>query len=60
MIAELANGDNSREQLLTMYSKACIQPAYEYFRTKFDVDLASTMKSFKAARFFSPKKVGEL
>ena len=27
---------------------------------KFDVDLASMMKSFKAARFFSPKKVGEL
>ena len=27
---------------------------------KFGVDLASMMKSFKAAWFFSPKKIGEL
>ena len=59
MITELANGDSSCEQL-TMYSKACVQRAYEYFQTKFDVDLASTIKSFKAARFFLPKKIGEL
>ena len=60
VIAKLANGDSSCEQQLTMYSKACVQPAYEYFNTKCDVDLASTMKSFKAARFFFPKKVDEL
>ena len=60
VIAELANGDSSRGQQLILYSKACVQPAYAYFKAKFDVDLAPTMTSFKAARFFSPTKVGEL
>ena len=32
----------------------------EYFKTKFYYNLSSTIKSFKATRFFLPKKVGEL
>lgn len=60
VIAVLANGDSSREQQLTIHSIACIQLAYEYFNKIFDVDLASTMESFKAASFFSPVKVHEL
>ena len=55
-----ANGNASREQQLLDYSKACVQPAYDYFYLKFNNDLKPALDSFKAARLFSPFKLHEL
>ena len=44
-----ANGNASHEQQLLNYSKACVQPAYDYFYLKFNND-----------RLFSPFKFHEL
>ena len=42
------------------YAKACVQPAYSYFKSKFNNDLRPTLLTFKTARYFSPSKVHEL
>ena len=55
-----ANGNASHEQLLFDYSKACVQPAYDYFYLNFNNDLKSVLDAFKAARLFSPFKFHEL
>ena len=49
-----ANGNASREQQLFDYSKACVQPAYDYFYLKFNNDLKPVLDAFKAARLCSP------
>ena len=36
------------------YSKACVQPAYDYFYLKFINDLKPVLDAFKAAHLFSP------
>ena len=56
----LSGGDAARELQLLSYAKACVEPAYSYFKTKFDQDLRPTLLAFKAARYFSPYKVHEL
>ena len=55
-----ANGNVSHEQQLLDYSKACVQPAYDYFYLKFNNDLKPVLDVFKAARLFSPFKFHEL
>ena len=43
------------------YAKGCVQPAYEYFKAKFDYtsgELKDT--AFRAARYFVPSKLNEL
>ena len=55
-----ANGNASHEQQLLDYSKACVQPAYNYFYLKFNNDLKPVLDAFKAARLFSPFKFHEL
>ena len=45
---------------LISYAKACVVPAYDYFRSKFDNDLKPVLDTFKAARLFSPSKFYEL
>ena len=47
----LANGDPTHEQQLTDYAKVCVDPAYMYFRAKFDHDLKPAMDAFKAAQY---------
>ena len=42
------------------YSKACVQPAYNYFYLKFNNDLKPVLDAFKAAHLFSPFKFREL
>ena len=54
-----ANGNASHEQQLLDYSKACVQPAYDYFYLKFNNDLKPVLNAFKAARLFSPFKFHE-
>ena len=48
----LSGGDNTREQQLVSYAKACVQPTYSYFKSKFDNDLRPTLLALKAARYF--------
>ena len=55
-----ANGNASHEQQLLDYSKACVQPAHDYFYLKFYNNLKPVLDAFKAARLFSPFKFHEL
>ena len=55
-----ANGNASHEQQLLGYSKACVQPAYDYFYFKFNNDLKPVSDAFNAACLFSPFKFHEL
>ena len=55
-----AKGNATHEQQLIDYSKACVQPAYDYFHLKFNNDLKPVLDAFKAARLFSPSKFHEL
>ena len=55
-----ASGNASNEQHLLDYSKACVQPAYDYFYLKFNNDLKPVLDAFKAAHLFSPFKFHEL
>ena len=55
-----AKGNATYEQQLINYSNACVQPAYDYFRLKFNNDLKPVLDAFKAVRLFSPSKFHEL
>lgn len=56
----LAAGNSTHEQQLLTYALGCVDPAFEYFTTKFDNDLQTAMQAFKVMRFFSPTKIIEL
>ena len=56
----LSNGNPLHEQQLLAYADSCIQPAYSYFREKFECDLKGSLEIFKAARLFSPSKFNEM
>ena len=36
---QLSEGDHVHEQQLVVYAKTCVQPAFNYFKAKFDDDL---------------------
>ena len=55
-----AKGNATHEQQIINYSKACVQPAYDYFHLKFNNDLKPVLDAFKAASLFSPSKFHEL
>ena len=55
-----ANGNASHEQQFLDYSKACVQPAYNYFYLKVNNDLKPVLDAFKATRLFSLFKFHEL
>ena len=57
---EEASGNASHEQQLSAYVRSCVQPAYNYFKSKFDNDLKPALNCFKAGRYFSPSKCSEL
>ena len=57
---QLSGGDPAREQQLMMYAKSCVEPAYDYFKEKFDNELKAPLVAYKAARYFSPTKLNEL
>ena len=57
---QLAGGNRMLEQQLVTYASRCVDPAFEYFSTKFDNDLETAMQAFKVARFFCPIKISEL
>ena len=60
MVKLLANGNPARETQLTDYAKICVEPAFAYFKTKFEEDLKPLVQAFKRARIFSPSKANEL
>ena len=60
MAKEVAHGNTAHEQQLKLYAEVCAQPAYDYFKSKFDNDLKPVLDAFKAARYFSPSKFDEL
>ena len=57
---QLAGGNRMLEKQLVTYASRCVDPAFEYFSTKFDNDLETAMQAFKVARFFCPIKISEL
>ncbi len=56
----LSSGDSVREHQLVAYAKACVVPAFTYFKSKFENDLKHAVLAFKAAWYFSPPKVNEI
>ena len=56
----LSNGNSSHEQQLLAYAESWIQPAYAYFREKFENDLKPALDVLKAARFFLPPSLMKL
>ena len=58
-----SNGNALNERQLIDYANVCVQPAYEYFKLKFDNttgELKNLVLAFKAARFFSPWQMNEI
>ena len=58
--SQLSQGNTTRENQLIAYGKACCDPAYAFFKAKFDNELHHNVLCFKSARYFSPIKVNEL
>ena len=50
---------SSRNQLIA-YAKACVKPAYDYFETKCNEDLAISISMFKCAHLFHPSKMNDM
>ena len=51
------------EQQLLAYAQHCVQPAYAYFQSKFDLttgELKHTLEAFKTARFYDPTQLNEI
>lgn len=60
IIRKQSGGNVQLEQQLIAYANSCVQPAYHYFRQKFEGDLAPALAAFKSARLFDPVKISEL
>lgn len=43
----LANGNSTNEQILVTYAENSVQPAYEYFKAKFDNNLSNALQFLK-------------
>ena len=56
----IAGGNPTHKQKLVAYAKVCVEPAYNYFCSKFDNDLKLVLVAFEAARCFSPSKFYDL
>ena len=57
-----ARGNTVHEQQLLAYAQHCVQPAYVYFQSKFDLttgELKHTLEAFKAARYGDPTQLNE-
>ena len=42
------------------YAKACIQPGYDYFHQKIELELCRVVDAFKLARLFIPTKINDI
>ena len=59
-IAKKIASTGQTEQFWMDYAKRCTQPAFDYFPSKFDVDLLPAVNAFKSARLFQPSKLSNL
>ena len=59
-VANSLTTDPSRRKQLVDYGKACVKPADEYFRQKFQNDLKLQLSVFQYTRYFDPSKVCDL
>ena len=57
---KLSQGNAQRETQMKDYSPACVEPAYKYFKLKFDNELKPSVEAFKAGWCFSPAKITKL
>ncbi|PFX15796.1 hypothetical protein AWC38_SpisGene19965 [Stylophora pistillata] len=63
VIRNIANGNIALQRQSEAYAMACIQPAYDYFTSKFlnnGDQLQPAVEIFKAARLFNPNKIAEI
>lgn len=63
VIRNIANGNIALQRQSEAYAMACIQPAYDYFASKFlsnGDQLQPAVEIFKAARLFNPTKIAEI
>ncbi len=56
----LSQGNTTVEQQCLQYGASCVQPAFDYFQTKFHGDLKPAVSAFKAAQLFCTHKVNDL
>ena len=63
VIRNIAIGNIALQRQSEAYAMACIQPAYDYFASKFlnnGDQLQPAVEIFKAARLFNPTKIAEI
>ena len=63
VIRNIANGNIALQRQSEAYAMACIQPAYDYFASKFlnnGDQLQPAVEIFKAACLFNPTKIAEI
>ena len=63
VIRNITNGNIALQRQSEAYAMACIQPAYDYFASKFlnnGDQLQPAVEIFKAARLFNPTKIAEI
>ena len=63
VIRNIANGNIALQRQSEAYAMVCIQPAYDYFASKFlnnGDQLQPAVEIFKAARLFNPTKIAEI
>ena len=53
-------GSPSAVQQWVQYGKSCVKPGLDYFLSKFNHDLSSSVSAFKAAKLFVPSKIVEM
>ena len=51
------NGNTTAEQQLITYGKSCVQPGFEYLKTKFEGELKPVVSFSKGATLLSPEKM---
>ena len=59
-IAKKIASTGQTEQFWMDYAKRCTQPAFDYFHSKFDVDVPPAVNAFKSACLFQPSKISNL
>ena len=55
--ASISSVSGSLQQRMLNYAKSCVQPGLDYFEKHLNSSLKDALSVFKAARYFSPKKV---
>ncbi len=57
---KLSPGNSAAQRRWVTYALQCVEPGLEYFADALNGSLSASMKIFKAARVFNPKKAAEM